>query len=202
VVHSVIPVLLGGSACLLAAAAIVCWYLSSIYAGGASCGKRLLAAYILYGSAICAAGLGQLVYERQLAVFETEGNIEAVQILGGKSLRSNLLIHTISEAYIAVHASGTSRYFRPGQRLKLRYQGKTGAILSAVFLSADGSKEGAFNRAEPRSPYFVLLLGLFVAGAGVTKYRRDPEGSEDSTTRKFIADGSVDEASLLKLSDS
>ena len=200
-VRTVIPVLLGGSACLFAAA-IVCWYLSSTHAVGVSRGKRLLAAYLLYGSAICGAGLAQLLYETQLAVFETEGNIEAVQVRGGKSPRSNLLIHTISGGYIAVHASGTSRYFRLGQRLRLRYQDKTGAILSAVFLSADETKESVFNGTETWAPYSVLLLGLFVAGVGAIKYRRDPEGSEDSTTRKFIADGSVDEASLLKLSDS
>jgi hypothetical protein len=200
VVRTVIPVLLGGSACLLAAA-IVCWYLSSTYAVGVSRGKRLLAAYLLYGSAICTAGLAQLVYETHLAVFETEGNIEAVQIRGGKRPRSNLFIHTISESYIAVHASGTSRYFRRGQRLRVRYHDKTGAILSAVFLSADGNKEGVFNDTDIWTPYFVLLTGLFLAGTGVIKYRRDPGGSEDSKTRNFIADGSVDEASLLKLSD-
>lgn len=160
-----------------------------------------MAAYLLYGSAICTAGLAQLVYETHLAVSETEGNIEAVQVRGGKRPRSNVFIHTISGGYVAVHASGTSRCFRRGQRLRVRYQERTGAILSAVFLSENGTKEAVFNSSDTWNPYFVLLIGLFVVGAGVMKYRRDPEGSEGTAARKFIADGSVDEGSLLKLFD-
>lgn len=165
-------------------------------------GKALLAAYLLGGSAVCMAALALLVYETHLAVFETEGNIEAVKIRGGKTQRSDLLIHTISGSYIAVHATGSSRYFSRGQHLKLRYQDKTGALLSAVFLSADGNKEGVFNGTETWTPYVMLLIGLFIAWAGVKKYRRDPEAwCEDSRPQKSIADGSVDKDSLLNLSD-
>jgi hypothetical protein len=142
-----------------------------------------------------------LIYESHLAVFEAEGNIEAIKIRGAKTRRSDLLIHTISGDYVAVHVSGSSRYFRRGQRLRLRYQEKAGAMLSAIFVSADGSKEGAFNGTETWTPYFVLLIGLFLAWAGVKRYRRDPEGSKDPTPRNFVADGSVRKASLLNLSD-
>jgi hypothetical protein len=192
--------IIGGSACACVIA-VVCGYFASIYGISPRRGKALFAAALFGGSGVFIAALTLLLYERHLPVFEAEGNIEAVQIYGGKQGRSDVLIHTSSGGDIAIHASGRSPYFRQGEHVKVRYQGETGAILKASFVSADGREEGVFNGTGMWPLFLFLLGGALVIVLGFKRYRRDPEGAEEPSQRNQHPYGSVDKESLLNLSE-
>jgi hypothetical protein len=192
--------IIGGAACACAVA-VVCWYFASIYGTSARKGKALFAAYLFLGSGICVATLASLGYYWHLPVFGAEGNIEAVRVHGGKSQHTDLLIRTASGGEIALHAPGTSPHFRLGEHVKVRYQGETGYILKALFVSADGREEGVFNGTGAWPLYFFLLVGAKIIFQGFRTYRRDPEGAEEPSAPNQHPYGSIDQRSLLSLSE-
>lgn len=200
-VEIAIRILIGGSACL-GAVALRYWHLSSRYEVGVRRGKALLIASLLGGSGVCAAGLALSLYESHLIVFEIEGKIEGVEVRRGKTVRPYLYIHTTAGDDIVVHASGMSPYFRRRQSVRLRYQDKTGEILTAIFLAGDGHIEAVFNDSETwPSPYFIALVGATIGCSGLTRYYRDPQGSKYPTLWDPVWNTSVDKASLLNLSN-
>jgi hypothetical protein len=85
--------------------------------------------------------------------------------------------------------------------VKVRYQGETGMILKVLFLSADGREEGVFNDIGAWPLFFFLLLGIMIIVQGFRKYRRDPEGAEEPSAPNQHPYGSVDQGSLLNLSE-
>jgi hypothetical protein len=119
----------------------------------------------------------------------------------GKYDRTDLLIHTSSGVDLALHASGSSPYFRRDEHVKVRYQAETGAILRVLFVSADGKEEGVFNGTGAWPLLFFLLVGLIVVIQGFRRYRRDPEGAEEPSARNQHPYAAVDERSLLDLSE-
>jgi hypothetical protein len=192
--------IIGGAACTCAVA-VVCGYFASIYGTSARKGKALFAAYLFAGSGICVATLASIGYYWHLPVFEAEGNIEAVWVHGGKSEHTDLLIRTAARGEIALHAHGGSPYFHRDEHVKVRYQGETGMILRVLFISADGREEGVFNDTGAWPFFFFLLLGIMVILRGFRRYRRDPEGAEESSIQNQHPYGSVDQQSLLDLSE-
>ncbi len=141
-------------------------------------GRLRLQAYLCIAGCIYGIATAVLVYEAKLPVFEFSGTIEQAQMqTEGRSHRTTLLVR-ISGGEITVNASGTSPFFHAGQSLRARYQGVTGHILQAHFLSADGADVGVFNGTDTWFPYWLILGGSFVIFAGQKKYRRDPEGAE------------------------
>jgi hypothetical protein len=181
--------------------AVVCWYCASIYGTSARKGKAMFAAALLGGSGIRIATLMLLLYQWHLPVFEAEGNIGVASVHSGRHVRTDLLIHTFSGGDIALHASGGSPYFRRDEHVKVRYQGETGAVLSVLFVAADGREEGAFNGSQTWPLFFFLLFGAFIIFQGFWRYRRDPEGAEEPFVLNKHPYGSIDERSLLNLSD-
>ena len=190
--------IIGGAACACAIA-VVCWYFASIYGTSKRKGKALFAAALFGGSGLCIAVLTLLLYQRYLPVFEFEGNIEAASVHRGKRDRTDVLIHTSLGGDIALHADGVSPYFRRDEHVKVRYQGETGMILRARFVSADGRDEGAFNDTGPWSLLLVLLLGVMIIVQGFRRYRRDPEGAEERSVPD--RNTTIDRRSLLNLSE-
>ena len=87
-------------------------------------------------------------------------------------------MHTAPGEEISINASGRSLYFRSGEHVAVKYQGYTGSILKARFISATGSEEGVFNGTDTWYPYWILLFGLLIFWVGFKKDYRDPEGSE------------------------
>ena len=154
-------------------------YLASVYERSPRRGKVLLRSHLLWGFGICIAMLALIARDRSFPIFENEGTIESVRVQGSsKRSRTNLEVRVPSGGQIVIHASGRSTYFRLGERLKVRYQGITGAILRASFISADGREEGVFNGSETWPPYFVFIFGALIVWAGLVKYRRYPEGTD------------------------
>jgi hypothetical protein len=82
----------------------------------------------------------------------------------------------------------------------VHYQGETGALLRASFVSADGREDGVFNGLEMWPPFFFLLGGAIVIFPGFNRYRRDPEGAEEPSQQNQHPYGSVGKESLLNLS--
>jgi hypothetical protein len=118
-----------------------------------------------------------MAIQAQLPIYIAEGTVEAVRVHAeGRGHRSEVRIRAESGAELQVNASGRSPYFRAGERVRVRYQGYTGSILKAEFLSQTGQKEGVFNGTDTWPPYFMFLGGLLLAWAGIQKHRRDPEG--------------------------
>ena len=85
--------------------------------------------------------------------------------------------------------------------MKVRYQGETGMVLRILFVSADGREEGVFNDTGVWPLYFLLLLGIMIILQGFRRYRRDPESAEEPPARNQHPYGSVDQRSLLNLSE-
>ena len=84
----------------------------------------------------------------------------------------------VGPGQVALDASGMSPYFQAGQLIRVRYQGVTGDILKAHFLSTNGAEIAVFNGTDTWSPYWWIVSGAFVIFAGYKKYCRDPEGAE------------------------
>jgi hypothetical protein len=138
-------------------------------------------AYLCVGAAICLSAVAALLYESHLPTYEITGTIEAAQIHSeGRGHRTYLRVRVDSGAEIAVSADGISSYFHPGQVAEMRYQGVSGHVLHARFLSASNTQEGVFNGTDTWPPYWWMLGGVLVVLAGIRKRRRDPEGAERS----------------------
>jgi hypothetical protein len=124
-----------------------------------------------------------------------------VSVHHGKQDRTDVLIHTFSGGDIALRAYGSSPYFHRDEHVKVRYQGETGMILRVLFVSADGREEGVFNDTGGWPLFFFLLVGITIVIQGFRRYRRDPEGAEEPSARNQHPYGSVDQRSLMYLSE-
>ena len=142
-------------------------------------GKQRLKAYVCIGGAICIAAVATVLYQSKLPTFEALGSIESAQIHSeGKGHRTNLRLRVASGAELVLNASGSSPYFHSGQQVHVRYQAYSGSILKAHFIDGAGKEEGVFNGTDTWQPYWWLLWGLLVIGAGVKQRARDPEGAK------------------------
>ena len=130
------------------------------------------------GAAILLGALVALVYEATLPTFDVVGTIETARVQSeNRSYRTYLKLRDSSGAEIAVNASGRSAYFHPGQTAEVRYQGVSGHVLHARFLSVAGAQEAVFNGTDTWPPYWGLAVGAFVIVAGIRRRRSDPEGA-------------------------
>lgn len=91
--------------------------------------------------------------------------------------------------------------WRVGQRLRMRYYGYIGELISATLLNPDGTPAGIRNRAASFSRAVSVVLGLFTTWAVVKRYRRYPEAAEDSVGRSSSSSNTVDQDSLLHLTE-
>jgi hypothetical protein len=166
-------------------------------------GKARLIATGLVGLVFLLPALATILYNRSLPIFEFEGQVESVQVLHGDSRHYSafLQIRTLSGGETTVHASDRSNGFRTGEHIKVRYQGDTGELLKASFYAPDGTQEGVFNGTSTWPPYFALLFGLFLIWGAFRQHRRDPEGEEEPARGNPDLLETVDEESLLHLSE-
>ena len=138
-----------------------------------------LQAHLCVGAAVILSAFALLLYDSSLPTYEVAGTIEGAQVrTEGRSHRTYLKVLNGSGAEVVMNADGISPYFRAGQFADVRYQGVTGHILYARFLSSAGEKEGVFNGTDTWPPYWWLLGGVLVIAAGFRKKRRDSEGAE------------------------
>ncbi len=144
-------------------------------------GAYRLRASLCVGAAILLSAVATLLYEAHLPTYEVLGTIESAQVHAeGKGHRTFLRVRVGSRAAVAVNADGISPYFHPGQVADVRYQGESGQVLHARFLSPSGTQEGVFNGTDTWPPYWWMLGGVLVIVAGFRKNKRDPEGAERS----------------------
>lgn len=141
-------------------------------------GKERLVAFLCIGIGVCTGASAKLRYQALLPTYELAGQIESAQVRAeGKGHRTAVVIR-VGRGQVALDASGMSPYFQAGQLIRVRYQGVTGDILKAHFLSKNGAEIAVFNGTDTWSPYWWIIIGAFVIFAGFKKYRRDPEGTE------------------------
>ena len=149
-------------------------------------------AYLCVGTAIVLSGVAALLHEADLPTYEVSGVIETAQIHAeGKGHRTYLRIRVDSRADVAVNADGISPYFHSGQLTDVRYQGVSGHILHARFLSSTGKQEGVFNGTDAWSLYWWTLMGVLVVVVGIRKNKRDPEGAEGPLQLSYGKDGGL-----------
>jgi hypothetical protein len=164
-------------------------------------GSRRRMATILFGSAIGVASLAVFLTGVSLPVSQADGVISFVQVqTQGKSYRTDVLLQTNTGA-LAVFAHGRSRLFRLGEHVLVNYQEQTGLIVKAHFIAIDGREEGIFNSADSWAAAVGVLVGIFIIWTAFKVHKRDPEGDEESGDHRRVALDSVDEGSLLHLSD-
>ena len=164
--------------------------------------SRLIAAFT-FCSGFVFLPLLQINYEAHLLVYELEGTIRSVRILDGsaKYYSAYLEIVTTTGGDISVHVSDRNDAWHSGQRLKIRYYGDIGEMIDATLLSLDGQKEGKINRTAILGRACSIVVGLFLCGGVWIRYRRDPEGKIENTDSSSGITGTVDQDSLLHLSE-
>lgn len=102
-------------------------------------GKMLFWATFLFGAASCLGGLVVMIIEQALPVIQSEGIIESVSVHSqGKGFRSEIQVRVASGGQLVLHAGGRHPYFRPGEHVRLRYQGYTGLLRHVQFMTPDG----------------------------------------------------------------
>ena len=152
--------------------------LSAVQSVSSKKGSQRLAGFLSIGLAFCLGASAQLRYQALLPTYELSGQIDNAQIRAeGKGHRTALVVR-VGHGQVALDASGMSPYFKAGQLIRVRYQGVTGNILKVHFISTNGAEIAVFNGTDTWSPYWMIVLGVFVIFAGLKQYRRDPEGAE------------------------
>jgi hypothetical protein len=150
---------------------------SSLLSISAKKGKLRLAGLLCVGAGICTAGLAAFAFQASLAVFDVTREISRVQVKSeNKGYRTLVAVRT-STGEIDLNASGRSNFFQTGQRMQARYEGVTGHILKARFLSENSTQVGVFNGTDTWAPYGITIGGLFVISVGLLRYRSDPEAT-------------------------
>jgi hypothetical protein len=165
-------------------------------------GTARFAATLLFGICLCLPAFCLILLSTSLPVFESDGTISSMRLVhsGSRHYSAYLLIQTPASGEISVHASDPSIFFRPGQRLRVRYQAETGEVLKVWFFNASGNQEARFNSTLPLAPYGLLLSGAFAMFAAFRIRQRDPEGREEPVHRSSGLSTAVDEQSILDLS--
>jgi hypothetical protein len=147
-------------------------------------GKTLLASRVSLGVALLLLASIPLLGRWVFPVSDAEGHIVSAQEHShSRSHPTDLQIQTNSGEYLYLHASDRSDYFRPGQRLKVRYQGWDLAMVEAQFFTVDGKQEGVFRDLRSFYSYLLIVLGLYLIYDAYRKYRCDPEGKEKPAGR-------------------
>lgn len=135
-------------------------------------------AFLCIAAAVCLIAIVTLIHQRQLPIYHVNGIIETAQVHAeGKGHRTYLRVRTVSGAEVTMSAGGISPYFHLGQHADIPYQGETGFVLEAHFLSGN-RQEGIFQGTDTWPPYWWLLMGCFLAFAGIRKTKRNPEGAK------------------------
>jgi len=155
-------------------------YVAATESDGPRKGKALLIASLLFSSWFCLEPTLSFLCDSSLPTFEFRGRITTVDVRDSSSkyYSAYLYIQTGSGGKIVIHASDRSKFFRPGQLLKVRYRGDTGELIKAYFYSPEGKQEGIAQSTINLSRMVTFFIGLFCIWAGIRKYRRDPEGAE------------------------
>lgn len=165
-------------------------------------GMRQMLAYVFIGTGVCIGSLAFIVFQARLSVLQAAGVIETAHVHAeGRGHRTDFTVRVPSGGVLALNADDISPYFRAGEQVSVRYQGYTGSIIKARFLSSTGVEEGVFNGTDSWSPYGSFLMGLFIIWSGIKIHKRDPEGAEDDSGRDPKPYGAVDKFSLIPLSE-
>lgn len=142
----------------------------------------MLIASLLFCSWFCLAPALTFLYDTSLPKFQFKGRITAVHVRNSTEdhYSAYIRIHTDSGGEIRIHSSDQSVYLRLGERVKVRYRGDTGDLIIAYFYAPDGKQEGVLQGTSNLGRILLLLIGLSCIWASIRKYRRDPEGAEQS----------------------
>jgi hypothetical protein len=162
----------------LGAVARVCWLLSEepkfwLWKHDLHILTALLAAAGLF-----TVGIAQHVFEMGQPLSATQGRIEVASLRShtfySHSEHSYLKLRTDAGELLSLDAPGWSIYFQQGQWMRATYEGSTGVLVSAQFLSDDGRDQGTYanNRLQMNlwMRATVLVLFLMLPTCGPAKY--------------------------------
>ena len=135
----------------------------------------VFSASFLLGAAFCLAAFALIIIQLALPIIQSEGIIESVSV---HQRSSEIRVRVGSGGQLVLHAGGRHSYFRPGEHVRLRYQGYTRLIRHVQFMTPDGQPGGVFQDADFLAPFGALLVGALIIAVGIRQYRRDPEGAE------------------------
>jgi len=157
-------------------------YVASTESTGSKKARAILVATLAFASFFVVLPLWWIGYESQLPVFEFDGVVESVHVenSSSKHFSAELSILTSSGGSITIHVSDRSRGWIRGQHLRVRYYGDTGELIHALFFDANGNEEGVANRTSSMTRALSVVLGLFLIGGALFRYKRDPEAEIES----------------------
>lgn len=138
-----------------------------------------LLAYASVGLAFIALGIPMLTQHASERPLPFAGTITSVHQAGGKATYSTLQVQLKNGCMLTLHSSRKSKFFRAGQAVEGHYTHIGGNLVSARFLSKEGTQQGTFsNRMLPMLPWGSVLLGALFLVAGWLLYRHDPTGAK------------------------
>jgi hypothetical protein len=181
---------------------VVCGYVAATSSVGQRKGRARLIAALSFTSWLVVSPLLWTLYESHLPVFEFDGVISSLVVddSSSKHYSARLSIATTTGGNVMVHVSDRNDSLHVGQRLRVRYYGNTGELISATLFSPDGREAGVVNRTTGFLRACLVLLGLFLVGVILKRHLRDPSGATESIDRSSKLSAAVDEDSLLHLS--
>ena len=178
-------------------------YIAATASDGLRKGQARLIAGLAFCSWFIVLPILWSVYEKHLQVFEFGGTIASVDIKNHQSSHysANLIITTELGGTIVVHVSDASKFWRTGQRLRVRYYEGSGELVGAAFLDSAGKDEEDINASSLLARVFSIVIGSLAAFGMWLQYRRDPEARLENTREPSGLSNAVDKDSLLHLSD-
>jgi len=185
----------------LLVAAVICGVKGNSASIGKHRGQLVLAAYLCLPAGVLLTSAGFIGFQITTPTMRAVGIIDSAALhSSGRDYRTDLTLRISPQSWISLHAFGRSPFFHAGQSTDVLYQAHTGDIIRARFLGPSGSPIGVFNGTDRRAPYILALLGIFIAWAGIRRYRRDPIAEVQTRLPNDHPLGSIDLQSTLDLS--
>ena len=178
-------------------------YLAATVSRGIEKGRARLIAGLAFCFPFFALPTVLMTYRATLPVYESQGTIESITVKrsGSRDYSAYINIAIPGDGSISVHVSDADEHWRTGQRLKFRYFGSSGELLTAVFIDEKGRKQGEANETSPASAAFTIAYGFLFAVLVWWQYKHDPEGRIEQAREPSGLYDSVDQKSLLHLSE-
>jgi hypothetical protein len=178
-------------------------YLAATATRGIKKGRARLIAGLAFCFPLIALPALVMIYEATLPVYEFQGTIVSVNVKrsGSKYYSAYLNVAIAANGSINVHVSDADEHWRTGQRLKFRYYGTTGELIKATFIDENGREASEVYGSSPAVEIFTVGYGVLFAFFVLWQYKHDPEGRIEQAREPSDLYDSVDQKSLLHLSE-
>jgi hypothetical protein len=154
------------------------------------------------GIGICLCAVSMAVDKSSHKLYDFSGTLLSQNIIHNSSrhFSSYLEIQTVQGGQILVHLSDRVP-LAVGQWLWVQYESDSGEIRRIRYYSNSNKRLGKWSSLWPFQTCIMFLFGLFFIWGAHYRFNRDPEGQFEPLDRDSNSTATVDEASLLHLSD-